>query len=292
MNSVKDEIAKVKFWRHTIELPGGIITPGTQDSIINSKLFQIPKDLTGMRVLDIGCSDGAYSFECEKRGALEVIAIDDFSSVFIDAPNGFHVAHKLLNSKVKFYQSSMFDLDSKVTGQFDLILFLGVLYHLQNPMLALEKLSAICRGQIILETLLAPENKAMGNRSYIEFYEEDEINKDPTVWCAPTLEALKAMLRSVGFCNVVTVHADLNPPLPSGIVHAFTPSKGSDAEEFIEKNGTKIAMISAKEILGVDVEPDHLLATLKKTSVAQFARIKNAAMNLKAKQYHQEERWK
>ena len=288
--TIEEEVAKVKFWRHTIELPGGIITPGTQDSIRWAQQFKIPEDLTGMRVLDIGCSDGGYSFICEKRGAKEIVAIDDFSSNFIDNPNGFHVAHRILGSKVKFYQANLFDLNPEALGKFDLVLFLDVLYHLKNPMLALEKIAALCDKQVIIETLLAPERKGC-NPNYIEFYEEDEINKDGTVWWAPSHSGLRSMLRASGFCHISDILINLQSALPSGVFHAFSPAHGMDVDELTGKYGIELCSRAAREVLQSDVNAANLPQVLRNLSISQFSQIKNVVLDLKGKHYHQISKW-
>lgn len=75
--SLQERITAFPFWYHKIELPGGIVTPGWAP--INQASYGIPQDLTGKRVLDVGAWDGYWSFEALKRGAKEVVAIDDFS---------------------------------------------------------------------------------------------------------------------------------------------------------------------------------------------------------------------
>src|SRR5438874_870007 len=125
MQSTPSAVTQVARWRHQIPLPGGIITPGSQATLEQVKGLGIPADLSGKAVLDIGCSDGFFSFECEKRGAARVLAVDNFSSVYIDTPSGFAAAHALLQSKVEFRQIDLFDLKPAEVGQFDLVLFLG-----------------------------------------------------------------------------------------------------------------------------------------------------------------------
>src|SRR5205823_11074218 len=123
MISIEERIASVPLWRHKIPLPGGKVTPGSQDNLEQIKLLGLPEDLRGKTVLDVGCSDGYFSFACERRGAKRVVAIDDFSSVYIDSPAGFHVAHELLGSKVEFVAGDFQKMDLGALGTFDIVLF-------------------------------------------------------------------------------------------------------------------------------------------------------------------------
>src|SRR5262245_48364448 len=126
-------IASVPFWFHQIEVAPGIVTPGIDPSPEKLKRLTFPADLRGKRVLDIGAWDGFFSFECERRGAAEVVAIDAAPSL------SFAVARELLGSQVKFYAMNIYDLTPVTLGQFDLVLCLGVLYHLRHPLFGLER---------------------------------------------------------------------------------------------------------------------------------------------------------
>src|SRR5438874_13568446 len=107
--TVGEKVAAVPHWRHRIQLPGGVVTPGSQDTLAQLPTIGMPDSLTGLTVLDVGCSDGFYSFESEKRGAIRVLAVDNYSSVYIDNPTGFNVARESLDSRVDFLKSDLFD---------------------------------------------------------------------------------------------------------------------------------------------------------------------------------------
>lgn len=285
------EVARVAHWRHSIRLPGGVVTPGEHDTGASADYYGLPADLTGRSVLDIGCSDGYFSFEAERRGASRVLAIDDFSSLFVDSPSGFHVAHQLLNSQVEFRQMDLFDLDPDVHGQFDVVLFFGVLYHVRHPLLALERLAAVCGDQLIMETLVASRGTRVGrllrrlvdDRSdrYMEFYERDEINRDPTTWWAPSPAAMLAMLRSCGFANVQA------PRGTHGIFHAFHPRHGDDVDRLLSELGLPVVSQAASEILAQPVATQGLGERLKEVTIPQFAAIKQRSAELHKKQLQQ-----
>ena len=114
------------------------------------RLLQIPKDLTGKTVLDMGSWDGFWAFECERRGAKRVLAIDTWVS---ERQYGtFLYARERLGSKVDHLKLDAHDVSPERTGKFDLVLCFGLLYHLRHPLLALEKIRSVSLDQLIIET--------------------------------------------------------------------------------------------------------------------------------------------
>ena len=102
-------------------------------------------------MLDIGAWDGWFSFEMERRGA-EVLAIDNW-----DNPR-FHEARAMLNSRVEYQQIDMYDLTLERVGRFDIVLFMGVLYHLKHPLLALERVCALTTEMAAVDSFILREN--------------------------------------------------------------------------------------------------------------------------------------
>lgn len=203
-------IAAHPHWYHRIEVAPGVVTPGVNDSQMILDALQLPESLEGMRVLDIGARDGFFSFECERRGAAEVVAIDYLTP----EETGFPIAKELVGSQVEMRQANVYDLNPEEFGTFDLILFLGVLYHLRDPMLALDRIADVATGKLILETqaiddavLVGPgEFKRLADISpelesipLMQFYPGDALNDDPTNVWAPNQAALRAMLEESGF---------------------------------------------------------------------------------------------
>ncbi len=296
---ITDRVSAVPRWRHRIQLPDGTYTPGTQDTLAQLPKIHLPDSLIGKSVLDIGCSDGFYSFECERRGAKRVLAVDDFSSVYIDAPSGFMVARELLHSKVEFSQRDLFSLDSKEVGRFDVVLFLGVLYHLRHPLLALEKLAPLCDDLLILETTLVPQpsglkDQAMAlltrtsSRPHMVFQEHEKaVNPDPTVWWHCTTECVEAMLRSCGFCDVQTVNADGN----RGVFHARGPQHGNDAAALLGKYGHKVVGQALADVMHKSSNhQSDVLQVLKSLTVAEFGAVKQRSRELFARDWHHTQR--
>lgn len=191
-------------WYHVIELPGGVITPGVDDPRDRLDLLEIPDDLSGVTVLDIGAWDGFFSFECERRGAERVVAADWWA--WREAKRGskrsFELARAALGSRVEDVEIRVEDLAPERVGTFDLVLFPGVLYHLRDPLLALEAVASVTNGRLILETHV---DLTLRRRPAAAFYPSVELEGDHTNWWGPNAAAVEGMLHAVGFTDVVKV---------------------------------------------------------------------------------------
>lgn len=187
-------------WFHTIDLGGGLMTPGKDPSGQKLATLDFPTDLSGKTVLDIGAWDGFFSFEAERRGASRVLATDQFSwgGGGWGSKAGFEFARRALHSKVEDRVIDPMDLSPENVGTFDVVLFLGVLYHLRHPLLALERVASVTKDFLLLETHVMNRHRS----PMIEFYPNDELAGDPTNWCGPNKAAVEAMLRVVGFRRV------------------------------------------------------------------------------------------
>jgi tRNA (mo5U34)-methyltransferase len=202
---IKAEIAKHSYWFHKMELAPGLVTPGWSDPRVD-KLphFGLPERLDGLRVLDVGCADGFFSFEAERRGASEVIAIDSSP----DSVRRFNISRAALGSQATAFLANVYDVNRRQFGTFDVVLFYGVLYHLRHPLLALEKLEAVCTGTLLLQTANF-EDSALGDASFAKFHPfgiesgppEKRVH-DPTVFWLPNAACVRDMLRHVGFHGV------------------------------------------------------------------------------------------
>ncbi len=200
-------------WYHTIDLGQGVVTPGSDQTLARMGVLGLPADLRGRSVLDIGAWDGAFSFEAERRGASRVMAVDTFcwSGEGWGTKEGFECARRLLNSKVEDREVEVMDLSPDTVGVFDLVLCLGVLYHMKHPLLTLERLASVCAEQLILWTqidLAHIESAAMA------FYPGTELNNDPTNWCGPNPACVIGMLKTAGFSRAECVYTWLAPPDP------------------------------------------------------------------------------
>jgi tRNA (mo5U34)-methyltransferase len=214
-------VAKIK-WFHTIDLGNGVVTPGVDPSPTKLSTFGIPEDLTGLSVLDIGAWDGFFSFEAERRGASHVLATDHFcwGGPGWGSKAGFDLVHKVLGSRVKSKNIDVLDLSPTSVGTFDLVLFLGVLYHMRHPLLALERVSSVTKGQLILETHV---DMLDCPRPASAFYPDKELCGDPTNWFGPNPSMVEAMLQTVGFRKVQVHYGPyfVSPLSPRVVFHAW-----------------------------------------------------------------------
>jgi tRNA (mo5U34)-methyltransferase len=222
---LKAQIEKEAYWFHRIELSSDLVTPGWSDPK-KDKLpyFGLPDDMCGMRVLDIGCSEGFFSFEAERRGAKEVIAIDSRP----DSVRRFNVCRNALDSKATAYLTNVYDLSARSFGTFDLVMFFGVLYHLRHPLLALEKIYDICSGTLLLQTANF-ENPLLGSAAAAQFHPfgirsgpPDKPTWDPSVFWIPNAACVRDMLRHVGFSHVAEVST-----VPGVVFRAEVPQRSA-----------------------------------------------------------------
>jgi tRNA (mo5U34)-methyltransferase len=157
------ERARELGWYHTLELPGGVVTEGIFDLRPQVHHYGLPERLDGKRCLDVGTWDGFWSFEMERRGAEEVVALDLDNERDLDWPanrrpttfpeeprgKGFRLAKEALDSSVERKVLSIYDALPEDIGTFDLIFCGSVIIHLRDPVLALERIANLCRGTFI-----------------------------------------------------------------------------------------------------------------------------------------------
>ena len=224
-------------WYHSIELEPGKITPGRAPiAFWNEELraLELPS-LAGKSVLDIGAYDGFFSFAAERLGASRVVALDHYAwsadmaaymrewrtakatKSSIGAPHQtphwrpdelpgrgpFDAARAFLNSAVEPIVGDFMLTAPETVGAFDVVLLLGVLYHLEEPLTAVRRAFALTAhgGTCVIETE-AVEVPGSGNRAFCEFFPADELNGDASNWWAPNAAALSGMCRAAGFSKV------------------------------------------------------------------------------------------
>lgn len=170
----------------------------------------IPRDLTGKTVLDLGCNAGFYSIEMKRRGAARVVAADFDERYLAQA----RLAAEANGAEIEFRQLSVYDVAS-LREKFDVVLFMGVLYHLRHPLLALDLLREHVVGDLLIfHSLLGGSDatpKVADDYPFSEravftsdgfpamYFIEKNYAGDPTNWWVPNRACVEAMLRSAGF---------------------------------------------------------------------------------------------
>jgi len=205
----RERIKKVKWW-HSFILGNYGFTNGKQKGSLS---IHMPKDLTGKTVLDIGAVDGQYSFEAESRGAKRVLAVDSYAwqkkqySSYKDldtGKDGFNLAREILKSKVEDLELTDFDeqINVETLGKWDIVLYLGILYHMKDPFRQIRKLYEITNELLIIETHTDANDAYAWNATQtpkMAFYPHDELNHDETNWWGPNISCIRYMLKCAGF---------------------------------------------------------------------------------------------
>ena len=209
------EIAGLGPWFHNLHLPGGEQTApdhplGDFPAYKWRQLApRLPDDLTGWSVLDIGCNAGFYSFELARRGA-DVVGIDSDDHYLRQAR---WAAERLeLTDRVAFRRRQVYDL-ARDGSSYDLVLFMGVLYHLRHPLLALDLVAPRTRRLLVLQTMTMPGDDVVAPPEDLTLDERERLLEpgwptmafierrlagDETNWWAPNRSCLEAMARSAG----------------------------------------------------------------------------------------------
>ncbi len=202
-------------WFHNIEL-GGVAT--APDHFLGNYpadkwrrfAHAIPADLTGRSVLDIGCNGGFYSIEMKRRGAERVLGIDFDEDYLAQA----RFAAEVSGYDIEFAKLSVYDVGA-IGERFDVVLFMGVLYHLRHPLLALDLIREHVAGDmLIFQSMQRGSTEVDPVASDYDFWQtghfdqpgypklhfiEQRYAADPTNWWAPNAACAEAMLRSAGF---------------------------------------------------------------------------------------------
>jgi tRNA (mo5U34)-methyltransferase len=208
---IRARIDAVPHWYHQIEIRPGIVTPGINKSAATLSRLGLPDRCDGLRALDIGVRDGYFSFELERRGA-EVVAID-----YMDpGDTGFPVARELLGSSVDYVVDNVYNLTPERYGTFDLVLFLGVMYHLRDPLLALDRIWDVCNdgALLALETQILDSSLLLADGSFtaldevdgrlkelclMQFHPGDSLHGDHTNYWSPNIACTRGLMQAAGF---------------------------------------------------------------------------------------------
>jgi tRNA (mo5U34)-methyltransferase len=214
-DAIRRRIVELGDWFHNLQL-GGISTApnhflGDYPSIKWRKFAHaIPSDLRGKTVLDVGCNGGFYSIEMKRRGADRVVGIDSDAAYLAQA----QFAAEVSGADIEFRQLDVYSV-RELHERFDIVLFMGVLYHLRHPLLALDLLHEFAvKDLLVFQSLLRGSTEISHLARDYPFLETDIFDRpgypvlhfvehrysnDPTNWWIPNRACAEAMLRSAGF---------------------------------------------------------------------------------------------
>lgn len=220
-------------WYHTIDLPGGVVTPGFVDHRNQVPLYGLPESLEGKRCLDVATFDGFWAFEMEKRGAAEVVGIDVHSLADCDFPEnwrqeylkarpneikgaGFAYAKRALGSNVQRKVMSVYELSPERIGTFDFVFMSDLLLHLRDPLRALERVWTVTSGDAIIADTYDKELEANGPENSMRvLLGLDDYSG--CFWWNFTSSSLEVLLRVARFTDVQKV-AQLDLDTKRGVV--------------------------------------------------------------------------
>ncbi len=231
-----ESVRSVQFWFHSINLGDGVVTPGHKSAArLQQELvcLNLPS-LQGKSFLDSGARDGFFSFAAERLGA-QVTAREHYSWALaqgelakskslpvgtqmeqtpfwrpdsLPGKTGFDLVHRLLNSRVEARVADFLQVDLASLGQFDVVLYSGVMYHMQNPLAALQRVASVTRQVAVIETE-ALEIPGYGSKPLFEFLDANKLNNDASCWWVPNLAGLKCLCIRAGFSRVEVM---IGPP--------------------------------------------------------------------------------
>lgn len=242
-DEIERQARSLGTWFHNIDLAGVQTAPhhflGDYPALKWRRFSHaIPNDLSGKTVLDIGCNGGFYSIEMKRRGAARVLGIDHDEAYLRQA----RFAAEASDLEIEFRDLSVYDV-AEIGARFDIVLFMGVFYHLRHPLLALDLIREhVARDLFIFQSMLRGSGElAAIEEDYpitdTEIFEEaffprmhfieHRYSHDETNWWIPNRAAVEAMLRSAGFtilqhpeeevylCRVAPQQADAAPIYPA-----------------------------------------------------------------------------
>ncbi len=228
--TIRGSLEDVELWYHTLELPGGVVTPGNFD--LRGQVGKLPwPDVTGKRCLDVATWDGFYAFELERRGAEEVIATDipghedwdwpvsarehhgeALASVVGEKGRGFELAREALGSGVTKREINVYDLNPEELGTFDVVVCGSLLLHLRDPIRALEAIRSVCRQWFVsVEAVSLMLSFLFRRRPMAELCEDD----DRCQWWTANAAGHKRLVEAAGF-EVVQSVAPFAEPFGAG----------------------------------------------------------------------------
>jgi tRNA (mo5U34)-methyltransferase len=225
MQTLEHRIRALGPWFHNLDLDGIQTAPDHFLGDYPRQKFRrfaaaLPADLTGSSVLDIGCNAGFYAFEMKRRGAARVVAIDTDERYLAQA----RLAAEVLQHDIELHLLDVYRV-SELRERFDLVIFMGVLYHLRHPLLALDRLyDHVVGDRLLFQSMLRgpsgipplEPDYPFEERGVFErpghpamYFVEHRYANDWTNWWIPNRAGVEAMLRSAGFLIETRAEAEV-----------------------------------------------------------------------------------
>lgn len=215
---IEAKLAGLTNWRHTIDLGHGLSTPGawspSAQAHITAALDEV--DFSDAKVLDVGCLDGRWSFESEQRGAAEVFSIDLLSNPQDPGRESyFQAAAEIVGSRAHYDpHMSVYDVARLGVTDFDIVLFMGVYYHLRDPLLAFSRLRQVMKEGAVL---VVEGQVVQSDEVFARFFYRAAFGNDRTNWWVPSPPCLREWIESSYF----SVEAEYpQPPTSHGGLEA------------------------------------------------------------------------
>ncbi len=250
-DEIQSRVSALGDWFHDLDLKGVRTAPNHFLHHYPADKWHrfahaIPQDLKGASVLDIGCNAGFYSMEMKRRGAGRVLGIDSDPRYLAQA----RLASEVLELDIQFRELSIYDV-AALGERFDIVLFMGVLYHLRHPLLALDLIHEHVAGDmLVFQSMQRGAREVERVAADYDFFDTDHFDRsgypklhfvehqyarDWTNWWVPNAACAEAMLRSAGF--EITDHPEdevyicrrTARPTPAGAVYPARP--GGEREE-------------------------------------------------------------
>jgi tRNA (mo5U34)-methyltransferase len=250
-DEIQSRVSALGDWFHDLDLKGVRTAPNHFLNHYPADKWHrfahaIPQDLKGASVLDIGCNAGFYSMEMKRRGAGRVLGIDSDPRYLAQA----RLASEVLELDIQFRELSIYDV-AALGERFDIVLFMGVLYHLRHPLLALDLIHEHVAGDmLVFQSMQRGAQEVEPVAADYDFFDTDHFDRpgypklhfvehqyarDWTNWWVPNAACAEAMLRSAGFA--ITDHPEdevyicrrTDRPTPAGAVYPARP--GGEREE-------------------------------------------------------------
>ncbi|MBN3852019.1 methyltransferase domain-containing protein [Paraburkholderia sp. Ac-20340] len=279
-NASKEERQRIVdgfYWHHSIDFGDGVASKGGGNiAYINEQARALYDGINmhGRSLLDIGAWNGAFSFEAKRRGCDRVLATDHYcwNNAQFKGRETFDLARSLLQLDIDALDIDVPEINPQSVGQFDIVLFSGVFYHLINPVHLLRQISQCAKNTLIVETW---QDMLDSDRPGMIFYPGTVLNGDGSNWWGPNPQAMYEILKELGFTHVFYQDAPRRRDPKGkmfrerGIYHAFRTW-----ESIFEMGGPHASWqhLENPDVRKIVFEP--VLPKARRDEVEQLARLK------------------